>query len=59
MAIRKSTPQAIYGPGTTGCDCLRPGGCAACHDFYDQLKDEDAGEGPTITDTSRTPSKPT
>jgi hypothetical protein len=24
----------IYGPGATGCDCLRPGGCAACSDFY-------------------------
>jgi hypothetical protein len=51
MAVIDATTD-VYGPGTTGCDCLRPGGCAACHDFYDQLRDEEeSGEGAAATDT--------
>jgi hypothetical protein len=27
----ESTHFGPYGPGATGCDCLRTEGCAACH----------------------------
>lgn len=36
--------QGASGPAATGCDCLRPGGCAACSDFYNQPVSRASGE---------------
>jgi hypothetical protein len=29
--VEKAFEGTVFGPGRTGCDCLRTEGCAACH----------------------------